>query len=240
MTEKSILAVIPARGGSKGVPRKNLRAVGGKTLIARAIEAAQNSKYLDQVVVSTDDDQIAAEALSLGLELPFRRPPELATDSAPLMAVVLHAYHYFKSQGAPYDAVLSLQPTCPFITGPTIDRVVEVWLASGCESVVTVAEITKGHPYIAKRLLPGDRLEEFLPIPQGAVVAPRQKREKAYYLTGGMYLRDHRLLERSGTKGHCLGNDSRAAVVTQIEAVDINDELDLGFAEFLSQSGMVN
>ena len=240
MINKKILAVIPARGGSKGVLRKNMRTIGGKTLIARAIEAAQNSKYLERVLISTDDEDIAREARSLGLDLPFMRPPELATDHAPLMAVVLHAYNFFKSKGTRYEAVLSLQPTCPFITGQTIDNVIEVWLANSCESVVTVAEITKGHPYIAKRLLPGDRLEEFLPIPEGAVVAPRQKREKAYYLTGGMYLRDQRLLERSGTQGHCLGNDARAAVVSQIEAVDINDEFDLEFAEFLVQSEMVN
>lgn len=239
MTDKKIMAVIPARGGSKGVLRKNMRTIGGKTLIARAIEAAQNSKYLARIVVSTDDEFIADEARSLGVDPPFRRPPELATDHAPLMAVVLHAYHFFKSADLPHDAVLSLQPTCPFLTGQTIDQVVEVWLASGCESVVTVSEISKGHPYIAKRLLAGNRLEEFLPIPEGTVVAPRQKREKAYYLTGGMYLRDQRLLERSGTQGHCLGDDARAAVVTQVEAVDINDEFDLGFADYLVQSGMV-
>ena len=234
---KRVLAVIPARAGSKSVTRKNLRRLGGKPLIGHAIETVKRSLHVDRVVLSTDDVEIMRIGMELGVEAPFRRPEDLATDHAPLIAVVLHAYGYFKAEGCQYDAVLSVQPTCPFLHEETIDRVIECWEQTNCESVVTVAEIVKGHPYISKRILPDRRLQDFCTIPEGAVLGPRQKREKAYYLTGGIYLRDMRLLEKAEPKGHCLGTDSRGVVVSEIEAVDINSELDLKFAEFLIHSG---
>lgn len=236
---KRVLAVIPARAGSKSVINKNLRLLGGKPLIGHAIETVKRSLHVDRVVLSTDDVETMRIAKELGAEVPFRRPEDLAADHAPLIAVVLHAYEYFKAEGCQYDAVLSVQPTCPFLHKETIDRVIECWKQADCESVVTVAEIVKGHPYISKRLLSDQRLQDFCTIPEGAIVGPRQKREKAYYLTGGIYLRDMRLLERAEPKGHCLGMDSRGVVVSEIEAVDINSELDLKFAEVLIQSGSV-
>ena len=148
----NILAIIPARGGSKGVPQKNLKPLGRQPLVAHVIQAAKNSRYIDKLIISTDDKDIGQLGTRMGLEIPFMRPTELATDNVPLIAVVLHAYNYFKKKDIHYDAVLSVQPSCPFLTNETIDKVVELWLETNCESVVTIAQITKGHPYIAKRL----------------------------------------------------------------------------------------
>ncbi|ACL03369.1 acylneuraminate cytidylyltransferase [Desulfatibacillum aliphaticivorans] len=235
---KKVLAVIPARGGSKGVPRKNIRSLGDKPLIGHILETAGKSKYLDRVIVSTDDEEIMQAARDAGAEAPFVRPAELSVDTAPLLSVVLHAFHYYEEKGEPFDAVINIQPTCPFLSSDTLDEAVELWMESGCQSVVPLAEVVTGHPYITKRVL-GDRsIENFCQIPEGAVVAPRQKREKAYYLTGGFYLRDRNLLLQEGLKGHALGDDCRAVIVDEIQAVDINTEMDFLFARFLKEQGL--
>ena len=234
-----VLAVIPARGGSKGVAKKNMRLLDNKPLIAYSVDYAKQSKNIDHLIISTDDEDIARMGASLGVDIPFKRPAHLGSDNTSLIAVIQHAYNHFKERNIVYDAVLSLQPTSPFLHYETIDQVIEVWLQTGCESVVTISEIMKGHPYIAKRLHSDSIIEDFCIIPEGAVMGPRQKREKAYYLTGGIYLRDKRLLDKAEPKGHCLGSDARAVVVNEIEAVDINNELDLKFAEFLIRSGYI-
>jgi N-acylneuraminate cytidylyltransferase/CMP-N,N'-diacetyllegionaminic acid synthase len=149
---KQVLGVIPARGGSKSVHRKNIRELGGKPLIQSIFESAQKAKHLGRVILSTEDEEIAAVGRSIGIEIPFMRPPELATDNATLISVVKHALRRFDSEGAPVDAVMSLQPTCPFLSAETIDKAIALWAETGCDSVTTVAELTKGHPYISKRL----------------------------------------------------------------------------------------
>ena len=239
LRKKKILAVIPARAGSKGLHRKNIQALNGEPLITHIIRSANQSKYIDKLIISTEDKDIIRIGKREGVDIPFTRPSGLASDSTPLIAVVLHAYRFFKERGALYDAVLSLQPTCPFLRPESMDKMVDLWLETGCESVVTISEITKGHPYIAKDLISGNMIRNFGAIPEGAVLGPRQKRRKAYYLTGGAYLRDRGLLEMTEAKGHALGSDARAVVVDEIEAVDINSELDLKFAEFLLHSGYV-
>ncbi len=227
--------VIPARGGSKGVHRKNELILGGKPLFVHAVNTALNSIYVDRVVVSSEDRDILATARGLGEGIAFPRPPELAGDRAPLIEVNLHAFRHFEARGIQYDAVISFQPTCPFLSTESMDRGIELFAGTGCDSVVSIAEIVKGHPYIAKRRMQDGRISDFSPIPPGAVVSPRQSREKAYYLTGGFYIRSRNLLARPGLAGHGLGEDPRGVVVSEIEAVDINSELDVKFVRFLFQ-----
>lgn len=202
-------------------------------------EAARESKNITRLVLSTEDDEIASVGRDMGIEVPFKRPEELATDNAPSISVIKHALKFFTDTGFLPDGVISLQPTNPFLTTKTIDSVIELWLDTGCDSVTTVGEIKKAHPYIARRLEKNNVIRDFCSIPEGAVVGPRQKREKAYYLTGGVYLRGKHLLESDNIDGHCLGSDSRAVVVNEIESVDINTEADFKYAEFLMSSGMI-
>jgi len=236
---KKILGVIPARGGSKGVKQKNKRLLKGRPLIEYAIVAAQKSLLIEKLIVSTDDAEISNIARKLGVEIPFVRPEFLATDNVSLVDVSRHALDFFDNIGWNAEAVLSFQPTCPFIRSETIDEVIKLFISSNCDSVTTVAEIKQGHPYIAKRLESDNSIRDFCSIPKGAVVSPRQKREKAYYLTGGIYLRSRHLLESDSVSGHCLGNDARSVIVNEIEAIDINIELDFKFAEFLINEGIV-
>lgn len=231
--EKTIFLVIPARGGSKGVPQKNIMNLGGKPLIQHVFDAARQSKYVGKIILSTDDDKIAKIGKALGIEVPFIRPKELSTDDASLISVIKHAQQYFDDIGFRADGILSLQPTCPFLTAKTIDDAIELWLSSGCDSVTTISEITKGHPYISKKLNHDNAIEDYCLIPKDAVLGRRQIREKAYYLTGGLYLRSRILIEAQNSDAHYLGGSVKAVVVDELEAIDINSEFDFKVAEFV-------
>jgi len=235
-----ILCIIPARGGSKGVPGKNLRPLGGRPLISHTIDAARGARSVAEVVVSTEHKMIAEIAASLGAAVPFLRPPEISTDRAALIDVVRHGHDHFKAQGRHFDGVLCLQPTAPFIKSSSIDEAAELLEKSGCDSVTTVSEITQGHPYIAKRLETQNVITNFCDPPPGVDISSRQSRETAYFLTGGFYLRSVGLVDDPAATGHALGTDSRAVCVSEIEATDINTELDFRFAEFLLEEGLVS
>lgn len=231
--EKIILGVIPARGGSKGVPRKNIRLLCGKPLIQYIFESAQKSKYINRLILSTEDSEIADVARSIGIEVPFMRPAELATDTASSISVIKHALKHFDDQGTRFDGIISLQATNPFTSTETIDKVIKLWLESGCDSVTTLSEVTQGHPYITKRLKSDNTIESFCAIPDGVVIHRRQDREKAYYMTGALYMRSRQLIEAENMDGHYLGKDARAVVVDELEANDINNQFDFEFVEWI-------
>ena len=137
-----IVAVVFARGGSKGVPRKNIRLLGGKPLIAYTIEAAKNAGVFDRIVLSTDDQEIAAVGKSYGVEMPFLRPLELAQDHTPTLPVIQHAVSWLHDNEAyEPDAVMLLQPTAPLRTAQHIQEAVELFEGSGADSVVSVVQI---------------------------------------------------------------------------------------------------
>jgi CMP-N-acetylneuraminic acid synthetase len=136
-----VLGIIPARGGSKGVPRKNIKLLCGKPLIAYTIEAAINSKRLTRTIVSTEDQEIADVARSLGADVPFLRPRELADDTTPTLPVVLHALNSLESAGDTYDVVCLLQPTSPLRRADDIDSCIELLENSGADSVVSVLPV---------------------------------------------------------------------------------------------------
>ena len=135
-----ILAFIPARGGSKGIPRKNLKKICGKPLINWSVEAALNARLVDRVVVSTDDQEIADTALKAGAEVPFLRPVELASDTSSTEDAMLHALAFEESEDRHYDAMLLLQPTSPLRRPDTIDAAITHFISSNCNSLVSVCE----------------------------------------------------------------------------------------------------
>ena len=236
--QKIILGVIPARGGSKSIRRKNIKTICGKPLIKYIFEASQQSRYITRLILSTEDEEIATVGKSIGMEVPFERPKELAEDDVPEIYVIKHALRYFDEVGFKADAVILLHPTNPFTRTQTIDKAIELWLDTGCDSVTTIAEITRGHPYITKRLKEGNVIENFCPIPEGVKIHRRQDREKAYYLTGTLYLRNRSLIEAENMDSHYLGKDSRAIVVDEIEAIDINTLFDFELADWLMTNRM--
>ncbi|MCL6450614.1 MAG: acylneuraminate cytidylyltransferase family protein [Acetobacteraceae bacterium] len=226
------LGVIPARGGSKGIPRKALCDLGGRPLLVHTVEAALCARGLDRVVVSTDDPEIAAVARAAGAEVPFLRPAALAGDDAPTAAVLQHALSFLeRSQGFAPRAVVTLQPTSPFRAPGLIDRCLEEFLRTGADSVTTVFP-AEHHPAWMWRLGPERRLEPLAPG-RGAAPGRRQDLEPVYRLTGSVYVTRPALILEQGA---VLGGDVRGVVVEDpAEALDIDAPFDLLVARLIWQ-----
>ncbi|HET9913914.1 MAG TPA: acylneuraminate cytidylyltransferase family protein, partial [Anaerolineales bacterium] len=144
----TIIGLIPARGGSKTIPHKNIKPLVGKPLIAWTIEAAKKCRALSRVIVSTDDAQIAEVAQQWGAEVPFLRPAELAGDATSSLAVVLHLIQWLKKHdGAVPEYILLLQPTSPFRTTEDLDAAIELAETRKVNAVVSVCE-TDAHPFL--------------------------------------------------------------------------------------------
>jgi CMP-N-acetylneuraminic acid synthetase len=230
MTE--MLAVIPARGGSKGVPGKNLRLLAGKPLIAHQIEAAQKASSVDEIIVSTDHLGIADAAEEAGARVPFLRPSELAMDEVPVIAAVKHAVEYFGENNQIPEYVLCLQPTSPFNTSESIDLANKKMRRTDCDSVVSVERVTETHPYRSYRL--DD--DKIVPIDGLTVTDPdqRQDRPDVYGFTGAIYLRRSELLFDWDYEDFALGDDVRAVVQSGKESLDIDTEFQLQIARAIA------
>jgi len=183
-----VLGLIPARGGSKGVPRKNIKLLAGKPLLAYTAEAALNSSRLSRVILSTDDEEIAAVGKSCGLEVPFLRPAELSADKSPTLPVVQHALNFVEAQGDRFDAVCLLQPTNPLRLSADIDACIELMEISDADAVVSVlavpAELNPHWVYFRNadgslRLSTG----EAAPIPRRQDLPPAFHREGSVYVS---------------------------------------------------------
>jgi CMP-N-acetylneuraminic acid synthetase len=192
----SVLAIVPARGGSKGVPRKNLRPLAGQSLLKYVRDAAQASARIGRTILSTDDDEIAAEGLKVGLEVPFKRPAELAQDDTPMIDVIRHAVAWVEGQGETPEFVVLLQPTSPLRRGQHIDDVVHLLVTSRADSVVTVVEVPKhlSPDYVMK--IENGMLRPFLP--EGAHVTRRQDVRPAYFRDGTVYAFRRDTIDRFG------------------------------------------
>jgi CMP-N-acetylneuraminic acid synthetase len=222
-----LCALVPARGGSKGLARKNLRTFRGTPLVAHAVETARQVRGLDRIVVSTDDLEIAEVARRAGAEVPFLRPSELATDETPTLPVVQHAVRWLEAHGAHLDGVVLLQATSPLRTPQHIEAAIQKFLESGADSVTTVCAV-EDSPYWMQRL-DGDRLRPLMP--EGQRFGRRQDLPPVYRLTGAVYVTRRDVVME---QGRLLGDDTRAIVVGRRESVDVDDELDLRLAELIA------
>lgn len=220
--DNKILAVIPARGGSKGVPRKNVRDLGGKPLLAWTIEAAQKSKYIDKMILSSDDEEIISVAQAYGCDVPFVRPAELAQDATPGIDVVLHAIQ----QCPEYSHILLLQPTSPFRTHEHIDTLIEYFFKNCFQCSVSVTNPEK-HPYWMFKMTPEKILE---PFSEEKIPSNRQSLPSVYVLNGAMYLAEISFLLE--TKSF-LSKKTTAFLMKQEHSLDIDTELDLKIANYL-------
>jgi CMP-N,N'-diacetyllegionaminic acid synthase len=226
-----VFGVIPARGGSKGLPGKNLRLLGRLSLIGHAVASARESSTLTRFIVSTDSAAIADEARKHGAEVPFVRPAALATDEAGMVPVLQHAVQWLESSaGVRADMVVTLQPTSPFRTGRDIDRTVEKLIATGAESAQTVVEASY-HPFFMKTL-DGDRTTPL--FADGHKYVRRQDAPPVYQPSGAVYVTRRPVLM---DHGHVLGDDNRAIVVDFEAAVNIDTEWDFLLAELLLARG---
>jgi CMP-N,N'-diacetyllegionaminic acid synthase len=232
----NLLLVIPARGGSKGISRKNLQLVGGRPLISYAIANALGASTVDRVIVSTEDEEIAAVALAWGAEVPFVRPAELSHDHISLIPVIAHAVKAMDDLNWNPEIVVSLQPTAPLLSCESIDAGVKILLSTGCDSVASVRKVFHNHPYRVQQMDNKGRLQ--LLFPQGERYLQRQDLPVFYCLSGGLYVRKRRLLEKWSGNDFCLGEDRRGVEVDEKEALNIDSPMDLElFRVLIEQRG---
>lgn len=186
INRKKVLAIIPARGGSKGLPGKNIRLVCGKPLIAWSIEQARACSEIDSVIVSTDSMEIADVAKSFGADVPFLRPEHLSGDTASSIDVVLHTIDYMAEHGSEYDLVVLLEPTSPLREASDISGAISHLLqTSGAESVVGVSQVESLHPSFLYKMKNG-MLSPYLGEQPNNV--RRQDIEDLYFLEGSVYV----------------------------------------------------
>jgi N-acylneuraminate cytidylyltransferase len=214
---RKVLAVIPARGGSKGVPRKNIREVGGRPLIAWTIEEARKSKYIDRLVLSSDDAEIIAVARSWGCEAPFVRPAELARDESPGIDPVLHAMEMVPG----FDWLVLLQATSPLRTVDDIDGCLERCAATGADACVSVTPAEQS-PYWMFTLGNDGRMRPLLPA--SGESSRRQDLPPAYLLNGAVYVAGCEWLRRTKT---FVTEETIGFVMPPERSLDIDTERDL-------------
>lgn len=222
------LAVIPARGGSKGIPGKNARLVAGRSLLAWSVAHARAADRVDRVVVSTDDEDLAALAREAGAEVPFLRPAELATDDAPTEPAVVHAVEQLAAEGYRPDAVVLLQPTSPVRLPGRIDRAVAQLEIEGADSLVGVTEI---HPFTWWASADG-AVSSYDPAnrPRRQDLAPEDRR---FVENGSIYITATDLLLRTGCR---LGGKVALHEMDAVESIDIDDEAHLVAVDALLRS----
>lgn len=229
-----VLGIIPARGGSKRLPRKNVRPLGGKPLVTWMIEAGLAARSLARLVVSSDDDEVLRIAAGYNDTLPLRRPEELAGDASPAIDYVHHALRMLEAQAdeAAFDAVAILQPTSPFTEPRDIDACVGRLRETAADCAVTVMQIDHMLHPLKLKTLQGDRLMPYLEAEAGRMAA--KDLPAAYVRNGSVYASRRRVLDA----GTIITEDCRAVVMPRQRSIDINDDVDYRFAQFLLTSGL--
>lgn len=229
MYEKNI-GIIPARAGSKGIPRKNLQKIGGKPMIQFTFEAALRSKLLDSTFLSTDDLEIIELAKEFKLEIPSVRPRELAQDSTNMVEVIDHVlqkyqenYQYFP------EYFILLPPTSPFRDSSDIDNAIKYFLESGKESLVSVCSVTQ-HPAECVRLNNENKLE-FIEFKDMDLTSGRQKYIPFYFIDGAIYICTTKsFYSKFLSKRTLFDEDSEIFILPNTHSIDINETFDLNLA----------
>lgn len=218
---KTILALIPARGGSKGLPKKNIKLLAGKPLIAWTIEQAKKSRYLDRIVVSTEDKAIASVARKYGADLPFMRPKKLAKDNSKLLDAIFYTLNKLEQK---YDLILLLQPTSPLRKTKDIDNSIRLLFKKCAQAIVSISP-TESHPYKSNILPSNGCLKSF-----AKAECNRQELKLFYRVNGAIflaysdYLKKNRSFFNKQTFGYLMPKE---------RSLDIDTEIDFKVAQLL-------
>lgn len=226
------LVVIPARGGSKGIPHKNIKPLAGKPLIYYTIDVARQIVSDDDICVTTDDAEIIDCVENYGLKVPFVRPSELATDTASTYDVLLHALNFYEQQGKHYDAMLLLQNTSPFRTSDQVKEAIKLY-SEDIDMVVSVKECSANPYYCVFE----ENSEGFLNISKGkGNITRRQDAPKVYEYNGAIYV-----INPESLKKMPLGKFTRKVkyVMDDLHSVDLDTMTDWKYAEFIIKEGMI-
>jgi len=229
---KKIIAIIPARGGSKGVPRKNIKILAGKPLIAYSIELAKQVKYLDKIVVSTEDKEIAEISKKYGAEVTIR-PKKLAGGKILIIDVLRHIIKKLTSQGENFEYIVLLEPTSPLRNVGDVNKVIKKAIKNNCDSVSTII-LVEHNPYKMFKLN-GDKIKPA--FGSKYLFVGRQSLPKIYRLNGAVYIFKTKVLLRSD---NFFGKDARAIIMPEERSADINNELDFIIAESIIKKNKNN
>lgn len=198
-----ILAIIPARGGSKGIPNKNIKLLGNKPLLQYTSDIALQSKAFDKVVLSSDSDAIIKIAKNLGVEVPFKRPDSLAEDTTPTLPVIQHVLDFYESRGEFFDAVCLLQVTSPFRTVSFLDQAITTFIAKNTDSLISVQKVPhEFNPHWTFEVTE----EGFLSISTGEskLIPRRQELPIAYHRDGSIYLTKTSVIKQNSLYGDSI------------------------------------
>lgn len=222
--KQKILALIPARGGSKGIKDKNIIPLAGKPLIAYSIEAAKKSKYIDSIVVTTDSERIAEVAKRYGARVPFLRPDELAADTSKTIDAVLHAIRTLKSMGENYDTLVLLQPTQPLRTTDDIDKAIELYYENVENGLVSISPVDDS-PLLIRSIDEDGKLINLL---SQNSTCRRQDMPNYYKVNGCIYINKIDELNENTSF-----NDNKVPFIMDKEhSIDIDEMSDLWMAEY--------
>ena len=231
---KTIIAVIPARGGSKGLVRKNIRPLLGKPLIAWTIEQALASKYTDRVIVTTDDNEIAEISRRYGAQVPFMRPEELSKDGSPTIEVLLHALSWLEEKSQVFDYLMLLEPTSPLREKSDIDETIRLLISNkAAKAIVSVARLESAHPEFNVVI---DKKTCFIRKLDGSAnfnVLRRQDLRDVYFFDGTIYISEIKSLVAKKTFYHDL---TLAYIVPRWKSLEIDELQDFICAEALLKS----
>ena len=227
-----VLGIIPARGGSKGVPRKNIKLLCGKPLLAYTIESALNAKLLTRTILSTEDEEIADIGMGCGVEVPFLRPKELAEDSSPTLPLVLHALENLESGGEDFDAVCLLQPTNPLRRSADIDNCIELLEKTEADSVISVLPVPPEYNpswvyWKGEDGSLGLHTGESEPIPRRQDLRPAFHREGSVYVTRTDVIRTQQSLYGTKILGYEISPEFSSNIDTQNDWQEIEQRISL-------------
>ena len=227
---RRVLALVPARGGSKGLPRKNLRCLNGYPLIQWSIDIALACEEIDSVIVSTDDEQIAAVANAAGAEVPFMRPSNLAEDTSSTIDVIIHALDFLESNKREFEIVLLLEPTSPLREVSDVQNALQDMIDKSATAIVSVCRAEATHPTFMFRTTDQRRLQPFISASPTGI--RRQDVEALYYIEGTLYASTVVGLRERRSFYH---DDTLAYEVAKWKALEIDDFEDFELAEAIAR-----
>jgi CMP-N-acetylneuraminic acid synthetase len=222
-----VLGIVTARGGSKGIPKKNIAPLLGKPLLAWTAAAARAAEHMTRVVLSTDDEEIARVGRDWGLETPFLRPAALACDDTLTVPVLQDVVNKLEAAGETYDAIFTLQPTNPLRRPADIDGAIELLERTGADSVISFVDVGEKHPARMKLIDAAGRVID-PPFAESFEGQPRQSLPKLYLREGSVYLTRRDVLMKENS---LKGNDCRAWLIAEERACNIDTPFDLFLAE---------
>lgn len=232
INNKNMIAIIPARGGSKGIPRKNIKELNGQPLISYIIKALRNSKYIDRIIVSTDDYEIAEVSKKYGAEVPFLRPQNLAQDTTSSMEVILHCINWLReNEGYEANYTGLFQCTSPFTNTKHINEAIENLYNNHGNSIVSVCESNE-NPYWMKKIING-KLVDFI---NNDTYIRRQDLPKIYSLNGAIYIAKTNFLLKNKT---WYNENTLSYIMKKEESVDIDSLLDFYLAEMIIKNNLL-